>query len=53
MRSLFFLVLLLSTGCGKGDDASDGSTETGNDTGIMDRDSDGWADDQDCDPDDP
>ena len=53
MRSLFFLVLLLSTGCGKGDDASDGSTETGNDTGILDRDSDGWADDQDCDPDDP
>ena len=53
MRSLFLLGLLFSTGCGKSDDSSDGSTETGNDTGILDRDSDGWADDQDCDPDDP
>jgi hypothetical protein len=45
--------LLLNLACGKGDASDDGSVETGNDTGILDRDGDGVPDDQDCDPDDP
>ena len=53
MRIGLIFGLLLFSACGKGDDASDGSVETGNDTGILDRDNDGFADDQDCDPDDP
>jgi hypothetical protein len=44
--------LLLMSACGKGDSTDDGAIETGNDTGILDRDGDGVPDDQDCDPDD-
>ena len=49
---LFLSTLLLLASCGKSDSGTDDALETGNDTGILDRDGDGFADDEDCDPDD-